>query len=55
MQWAIRRHPHKRKKWIKDKYFKRRGTCDGCFFGEFKGGHTVLLNHAASVEKIVRY
>lgn len=54
MQWAIRRHPHKGKKWIKDKYFKRIGTRDWCFFGEFDGGNTILLNHAASVE-IVRH
>ena len=30
-QWAVRRHPNKGNKWIKDKYFKSRGTRNWVF------------------------
>jgi RNA-directed DNA polymerase len=32
-RWAVRRHPKKGKRWIKDKYFARRGSRNWCFFG----------------------
>ena len=30
-QWAVRRHPNKGRKWIKDKYFKTRGARNWVF------------------------
>jgi group II intron maturase len=33
-QWARRRHPNKSLRWIKPKYFDRRGNRDWSFFGE---------------------
>jgi RNA-directed DNA polymerase len=36
-RWAIRRHPQKGKRWVKDKYFKRVGTRDWVFFGDHEG------------------
>ena len=33
-QWARRRHPKKNLRWVKQKYFERRGNRDWCFFGE---------------------
>jgi RNA-directed DNA polymerase len=36
-RWATRRHPHKGKRWVKDKYFKWVGTRDWVFFGEYDG------------------
>jgi len=32
-RWAVRRHPNKGKRWIKDKYFGQRGNRNWCFFG----------------------
>ncbi len=32
-RWALRRHPNKGKRWIKDKYFARRGSRNWCFCG----------------------
>jgi RNA-directed DNA polymerase len=36
-RWATRRHPHKGKRWVKNKYFKRVGTRDWVFFGDYDG------------------
>jgi RNA-directed DNA polymerase len=36
-RWATRRHPHQGKRWVKDKYFKRVGTRDWVFFGDYDG------------------
>jgi len=33
-QWARRRHPNKNPRWLKAKYFARRGNRDWSFFGE---------------------
>ena len=33
-RWARRRHPKKNLRWLKQKYFERRGNRDWCFFGE---------------------
>ena len=33
-QWARRRHPNKNLRWLKTKYFARRGNRDWSFFGE---------------------
>jgi RNA-directed DNA polymerase len=33
-QWARRRHPNKNSRWLKTKYFARRGNRDWSFFGE---------------------
>jgi RNA-directed DNA polymerase len=35
-RWAKRRHPHKAKRWVKRKYFKKVGTRDWVFFGEHR-------------------
>ena len=32
-RWAMQRHPNKGKRWIKDKYFARRGGRNWCFCG----------------------
>lgn len=39
--WAKRRHPNKSRKWIKEKYFKIRGTRQWCF-GDVKKDHNGL-------------
>jgi RNA-directed DNA polymerase len=35
-RWAKRRHPHKGKRWVKRKYFKKVGARDWVFFGEHR-------------------
>jgi RNA-directed DNA polymerase len=37
-QWARRRHPNKPTRWLKPKYFGRRGNRDWSFFGEICDG-----------------
>lgn len=36
-RWAMQRHPNKGKRWIKDKYFARRGGRNWCFCGTYEG------------------
>ena len=42
-KWAIRRHPNKGRKWVKQKYFKTIGNQNWNFFGNFKGGQSIIL------------
>ena len=52
-QWAVRRHPKKPQRWVKDKYFHSHGEQNWVFSGEIKGRHgkpsRVRLLAAASV------
>jgi RNA-directed DNA polymerase len=43
-RWAARRHPHKGKRWVKTKYFKRVGTRDWVFFGDHDGKERRLFS-----------
>jgi RNA-directed DNA polymerase len=43
-RWAIRRHPNKGKKWVKDRYFQRQDTRDWVFTTKQEG--TKLINAA---------
>jgi RNA-directed DNA polymerase len=53
-KWAIRRHPNKGRKWIKEKYFKTIGNQNWNFFGNFEGGQSIILENMSSVA-IVRH
>lgn len=48
-QWAVRRHPNKGKRWIKDKYFKTVGNRNWVFSGENKGEHSIRLASMSAV------
>lgn len=48
-KWAIRRHPNKGRKWVKQKYFKTIGNQNWNFFGNFKGGQSIILEKMSSV------
>lgn len=52
-QWAKRRHPDKRRDWIKNRYFKRIGGRDWIFFGKVAGKEgqvkEVTLTTASSI------
>ena len=48
-RWATRRHPNKGRKWIKEKYFKTIGNQNWNFFGNFKGGQSIILEKMSSV------
>jgi RNA-directed DNA polymerase len=52
-QWARRRHPHKSRHWIRDKYFRAEGENHWVFFGHVMGAkgrpHDVRLFRASSV------
>ena len=52
-QWARRRHPHKSRHWIRDKYFRSEGENNWVFFGHVKGAkgtqQDVCLFRASSV------
>lgn len=56
--WAKRRHPHKNRQWIKDKYFTRIGQRDWIFFSRRKGktkeDNPILLKFA-SITHITRH
>jgi len=43
-RWAVRRHPQKGKRWVKNKYFKRVGFDKWVFYGEYKGKERQLSN-----------
>jgi RNA-directed DNA polymerase len=52
-QWARRRHPHKSRHWVRDKYFRTEGDNNWVFFGHVKGSkgkpYDVSLFRASSV------
>jgi RNA-directed DNA polymerase len=48
-QWAVRRHPNKGKRWIKDKYFKTVDNRNWVFSGENKGGRSIRLASMSTV------
>jgi RNA-directed DNA polymerase len=52
-QWARRRHPHKSRHWIRDKYFRTEGENNWVFFGHVIGSkgslRDVCLFRASSV------
>jgi RNA-directed DNA polymerase len=48
-KWAIRRHPKKGRKWVKQKYFKTIGNQNWNFFGNFNGGQSIILEKMSSV------
>jgi RNA-directed DNA polymerase len=52
-QWARRRHQHKSRHWIRDKYFRTEGKNNWVFFGQVMGAkgtpHDVRLFRASSV------
>jgi RNA-directed DNA polymerase len=52
-QWVRRRHPHKSRHWIRDKYFRTEGENNWAFFGQVMGAkgtlHDVHLCRASSV------
>jgi RNA-directed DNA polymerase len=52
-RWATRRHPQKGNRWVKNKYFKRVGTRDWVFFGDYDGQDWRLFS--ASRIPIKRY
>jgi len=52
-RWAVRRHPKKNRRWVKDKYFTRMGRRNWVFFGEAIGRkgekkEVYLLNAAST-------
>jgi RNA-directed DNA polymerase len=47
-RWAVRRHPNKGKRWIKQKYFKAIGTRHWVFHGSYNGKNW-FLSRAADV------
>lgn len=56
--WAKRRHPHKSRQWIKDKYFTRIGQRDWIFFSRRKGKskeENPILLKLASATHITRH
>lgn len=56
-QWAVRRHPNKGRKWIKQKYFRRTDTQNWIFSAKYKnkyGENRIDLLDAAKVT-IMRY
>jgi len=50
-RWAIRRHPNKGKRWIKEKYFKTVGRDHWVFYGVHGGKEWTLLNAASILIK----
>jgi RNA-directed DNA polymerase len=48
-QWAKRRHPHKPRRWIKEKYFKSVNNRNWVFSGETTDGMELQLVRAADV------
>jgi RNA-directed DNA polymerase len=57
-KWCLRRHPHKPRKWVKDKYFKRFGNVDWVFTGglkDGKGGSRPICLQAAARVSIQRH
>lgn len=48
-QWALRRHPNKGKKWIKEKYFKTTGNRDWNFFEKNQNGQSIELAKMSAV------
>lgn len=56
--WAKRRHPHKNRHWVSNKYFGRIGQRNWCFFGEEANRNgerrTYWLRHASSTS-IIRH
>jgi RNA-directed DNA polymerase len=46
-QWAIRRHPNKPRRWIKEKYFKSVNNRNWVFSGETSDGEKLRLMQAA--------
>ena len=53
-RWAKRRHPHKRMKWIKHKYFTQVGNRDWNLFARRKDGTMAILIRATD-RKIIRH
>ncbi|GAC1425069.1 MAG: hypothetical protein NVSMB6_25770 [Burkholderiaceae bacterium] len=57
-RWACRRHPMKRKKWVKDRYWKRSGGRDWTFFGnevDKQGANRVTVLKRMSYVAIERH
>jgi RNA-directed DNA polymerase len=57
-QWARRRHPNKPSRWLKPKYFARRGNNDWAFFGEIcddEGRPTKVRLYYAKSTPITRH
>lgn len=59
-QWAVRRHPNKGARWIKDKYFKTRGTRNWIFTAVDKGKdgapreHTLLEQSDIPIKRHIK-
>ena len=56
-RWAVRRHPEKSKKWVKDKYYRRVGLRNWVFSADFKNkdSQTVVLKLVeASLSRVFR-
>ncbi len=52
--WATRRHPHKGKRWIKDRYFTKHNGRDWSFFARRTDGSCVYLTYPKEI-KILRH